>query len=122
VVVGMVAGALAGLLGVGGGIVMVPGLVLLAGVPQSVAKGTSLLVIIPTALVGTVRNVSHGDVDLPVALVVGLAGLVTSFVASILAVKMNPILSAVLFGALLVTMAGRLLLAARGRPVPGDRA
>jgi hypothetical protein len=42
-------------------------------------------------------------------------------VASTLAVKMNPILSAVLFGALLVAMAGRLLLAARGKPVPGDR-
>ena len=121
VVVGMVAGAMAGLLGVGGGIVMVPGLVLLAGVPQSVAKGTSLLVIIPTALVGTVRNVSHGDVDLPVAAAVGLAGVATSFVASILAVEMNPVLSAILFGALLVAMAARLLLAARGRPVPGER-
>jgi uncharacterized membrane protein YfcA len=121
VVVGMVAGAMAGLLGIGGGIVMVPGLALLAGVPQSVAKGTSLLVIIPTALVGTVRNVSHGDVDLPVAAAVGLAGVVTSFVASILAVEMNPVLSAILFGALLVAMAARLLLAARGRPVPGER-
>jgi uncharacterized protein len=121
VALGILAGALAGLLGVGGGIVMVPGLVLLVSVAQEVAKGTSLVVIIPTALVGTVRNVGHGDVDLPVAAAVGLSGALSSFLASILAVRMDPVLSAVLFGALLVAMATRLLLAARGRPVPGDR-
>jgi uncharacterized protein len=119
--VGLVAGAMAGLLGVGGGIVMVPGLVLLASVPQAVAKGTSLVVIIPTALVGTVRNARRGDVDGRVAAVVGLIGVVTSFLASLLAIRMDPVLSAVLFGALLVIMAVRLLLAARGRPVPGER-
>jgi uncharacterized protein len=121
-VVGLVAGAMAGLLGVGGGIVMVPGLVLLASAPQGVAKGTSLVVIIPTALVGTIRNARRGDVDVRVAAVVGATGVVTSFVASLVALRMDPVLSAVLFGALLVVMAVRLLLAARGRPVPGDRA
>jgi uncharacterized membrane protein YfcA len=122
VTVGLVAGTMAGLLGVGGGIVMVPGLVLLASVSQVVAKGTSLAVIIPTALVGTARNARRGDVDLPVAAVAGAAGVITSFLASILSLALDPVLSAVLFGALLVAMAVRLLLAARGRPVPGDRA
>jgi uncharacterized membrane protein YfcA len=121
VVLGMIAGALAGLLGVGGGIVMVPGLVLVASVPQDVAKGTSLVVIIPTALVGSIRNLQRGDVDGPVAGTVGLAGAVSSYLAAVLAVTMDPVLSAVLFGALLVAMAARLLLAARGRPVPGER-
>ena len=121
VLLGVVAGTMAGLLGVGGGIVMVPGLVLLASVSQVVAKGTSLAVIIPTALVGTVRNVRRGDVDLMVAAVIGASGVITSFLASILSLAMDPVLSAVLFGALLVAMAVRLLLAARGRPVPGDR-
>lgn len=121
VVLGTLAGAMAGLLGVGGGIVMVPGLVLLASASQAVAKGTSLAVIIPTALVGSIRNIRHGDVDLRTAAVVGLTGVATSFLASVLAVRMEPVLSAVLFGALLVAMAARLLLAARGRPVPGDR-
>jgi uncharacterized membrane protein YfcA len=101
---------------------MVPGLVLLASVPQAVAKGTSLVVIIPTALVGTVRNARRGDVDGRVAAVVGVTGVVTSFLASLLALQMDPVLSAVLFGALLMVMAVRLLLAARGRPVPGERA
>jgi hypothetical protein len=46
---------------------------------------------------------------------------VTSFGASLLSVRLDPVLSAVLFGTLLVAMAVRLLLAARGRPVPGER-
>jgi uncharacterized membrane protein YfcA len=117
---GVVAGAVAGLLGVGGGILMVPGLVLLASATQAVAKGTSLVVIIPTALVATLRNVRHGDVEPRTAALVGMAGVASSFLASILSVRMDPVLSAVLFGALLVAMAVRLLLAARGRPVPGE--
>jgi uncharacterized protein len=121
VMLGAVAGAMAGLLGVGGGIVMVPGLVLLASASQAVAKGTSLAVIIPTALVATIGNLRHGAVDLRTAGVVGTAGVITSFLASLFSVRMDPVLAAVLFGALLVIMAGRLLLAARGRPVPGER-
>jgi uncharacterized membrane protein YfcA len=120
IALGVVAGLLAGLLGVGGGIVMVPGLVLLISVSQVVAKGTSLVVIIPTALVGTIRNARRGDVDIPTATVVGVVGAAFSFMASLLAVRLNPILSAVLFAVLLVAMAVRLLLAARGRPVPGE--
>ncbi len=126
VAVGVVAGALAGLLGVGGGIVMVPALVLLASVPQAVAKGTSLAVIVPTALVGTIQNVRRGDADLSVAAVAGGAGVLFAFLASLVSVRMDPLLSAVLFGLLLVAVAARLLLSARGtagagRPNLGTR-
>jgi uncharacterized membrane protein YfcA len=118
--VGVVAGVLAGLLGVGGGIVMVPALVLLLSIGQAVAKGTSLAVIIPTALVGTVRNIRAGDADLGVAAAAGLTGMAFGFAASLVSVRLDPLLSAALFGLLLVAMAARLLLSARGRPVPGD--
>jgi uncharacterized membrane protein YfcA len=120
--VGVVAGVLAGLLGVGGGIVMVPALVLLLALSQPVAKGTSLAVIIPTALVPTVRNVRAGDADLGVAASAGLTGVAFGFAASLVSVRLDPLLSAVLFGVLLLAMAARLLLSARGKPLPGDRA
>ena len=120
VLVGALAGALAGLLGVGGGIVMVPGLVLLASLSPAVAKGTSLVAIIPTSLVGTLRNVERNDVDLPTSAAIGVGGVVASFAASLLSVRLDPELSAILFGILLVAMAVRLLLAARGKPVPGE--
>jgi uncharacterized membrane protein YfcA len=120
ITLGVLAGLLAGLLGVGGGIVMVPGLVLLISVSQVVAKGTSLAVIIPTALAGSLRNVRAGRVDLRAAAVVGAVGAACSFLASLLSLRLDPVLSAVLFAVLLVAMAIRLLLAARGHPVPGE--
>ena len=120
VALGLLAGTMGGVLGVGGGIVMVPGLVLLLSATQPVAKGTSLVVIVPMALVGSVRNLREGNVQVAVAAITGVAGVVSAFGASLLAVRLHPVLSAALFGALLVAMAIRLLLAARGRPVPGD--
>ena len=73
VLVGVAAGALAGLLGVGGGIIMVPGLVLLTGDDADTARGTSLVVIL-TALTATVTNWRNGLVDVRIALVAGLVG------------------------------------------------
>ena len=118
--VGLLAGGLAGLLGVGGGIVMVPALVLVLAEPQVIAKGTSLAVIVPTALAGSISNIRAGLADLRTAAVVGLAGAFAAYGASLLALELDPLLSAVLFALLLVAMAVRLLLAARGKPVPGE--
>jgi uncharacterized membrane protein YfcA len=121
-VLGLVAGTMGGLLGVGGGIVMVPGLTLLLALSQAVAKGTSLMAIIPAAVVGTIRNVRAGRSELPVAVAAGLAGVGAAFGASLVAVRLDPLLSAVLFGLLLAAVAVRLVLAVGGRPVPGDTA
>lgn len=110
VLVGIVSGTLAGLLGVGGGIVIVPALVILFSVPDAVAKGTSLAVIIPTALVGTGRNLRHRDADLSVATLVGLFGVASAFAASKVSVGLEPRVSSVLFAGLLVLVAARLLI------------
>ena len=120
VAVGLLAGSLAGLLGVGGGIVMVPALVLVLAEPQVIAKGTSLAVIVPTAAAGTIANLRARLTDLRVAGMVGAAGVAAGYGASVLALRLDPLLSAVLFALLLVAMAVRLLLAARGKPVPGE--
>jgi uncharacterized membrane protein YfcA len=114
IALGVVSGTLAGLLGVGGGIVIIPVLVLLFSVPDVIAKGTSLAVIIPTAMVGTVRNMAHGNADLPVAAVVGLFGVASAFGASQLAVRLSPTLSGVLFATLLLAVAANMILRDRG--------
>jgi uncharacterized membrane protein YfcA len=106
---GLTTGILAGLLGVGGGIIMVPAMILLFGIPPVVAKGTSAAVIIPTAVMGTWRNRARGNADLRAAAIVGVAGIVTAAVGGILADKMSDDLSNVLFGTLLVLVALRLL-------------
>jgi uncharacterized protein len=72
VVLGLVAGGLAGLFGVGGGILFVPALVAL-GLDHHDATGTSLLAVIPTAVIGTWRQAQYGNVRWRAALVIGLA-------------------------------------------------
>jgi uncharacterized membrane protein YfcA len=60
--VGLAAGLIAGLLGVGGGALMVPGLVIFLGLSQVEAEATSLLAIVPTAIVGAWRQNQYGNV------------------------------------------------------------
>lgn len=70
-IVGFAAGVVAGMLGVGGGILFVPALVLFLGLPQVEAEATSLLAIIPVALVGAARQQGYGNLRLRDAIVLG---------------------------------------------------
>lgn len=108
VVVGLFSGILAGLLGVGGGIIMVPAMVVGLGMPSALAKGTSLAVIIPTALTGTWRNLRNGNTDLQIAAAAGFAGVASAFVGGRISVRMSEGLSNGLFAALLVTMSAQM--------------
>lgn len=108
--VGVIAGTLAGLLGVGGGIVMVPAMVLLVGIPAVIAKGTSLAVIIPTAVVGTRRNLARGNADLRLAVLVGASGVVSSFLASRISLGLDEQVSNRLFAALLLVVALKMAI------------
>jgi uncharacterized protein len=109
VVIGLATGILAGLLGVGGGIIMVPAMIVLYGIPSAVAKGTSLFVILPTSIMGTWRNRKKRNADLRVAAAVGLAGVLSSFPAGLIAAHMDESLSNVLFAILLLFVAARML-------------
>jgi uncharacterized membrane protein YfcA len=73
--IGIAGGVLAGLFGVGGGVLFVPTLALGLGLTQLHAEASSLLAIIPTAIVGTWRQQRYGNVDLRVAAIVGLASI-----------------------------------------------
>ena len=70
-IVGFAAGVVAGMLGVGGGILFVPGLVLFLGLAQVEAEATSLLAIIPVALVGAANQQRYGNLRLREAIVLG---------------------------------------------------
>jgi hypothetical protein len=106
---GFVTGVLAGLLGVGGGIVMVPLMVIGFAMPSVLAKGTSLMVIVPTAVMGTLRNRGNRNSDLRVATVVGLSGVVSAFAGGLLSDVMSETLSKALFSLLLTLVAVRML-------------
>lgn len=115
-VLGIASGVLAGLLGVGGGIVMVPAMIVLFGIPAVIAKGTSLVVIIPTALVGTRRNLAKENADLRVAIIVGLTGVVSAFGASQISIGLDEQLSNRLFAALLAVVAIKMVIDEIRRP------
>ena len=85
---GVVVGAASGLLGVGGGTLIVPFLTLAAGFSQHAAEATSLLVILPTAIAGslTLRRRKVGDLGL--ALRFGLVGAVGSVLGALLALAL----------------------------------
>jgi uncharacterized protein len=72
---GLAGGVLAGLFGVGGGILFVPTLTLVLGLTQIHAEATSLLAIIPTALVGAWRQTRYANVNWRAALIVGVAAI-----------------------------------------------
>jgi hypothetical protein len=72
IAIGLAAGIVAGLLGVGGGVLFVPGLVLFLGLDQHHAEATSLLAIVPVAIVGTYRQDRYGNVRRHDALGLGL--------------------------------------------------
>ncbi len=115
-VLGVVTGILAGLLGVGGGIIVVPALMLLFGTSDLIAKGTSLLMMIPTAISGTVGNLRRHNVDLVAAGLVGVAACTTTAVGAWLATVVDPLLGNILFAAFLVFIATQMALKAiRGR-------
>lgn len=102
VVVGLVAGVLSGLVGVGGGSVIVPGLELIVGVGDLLARGTSLLVMIPTAIMGTWSNARHGVVDLRAGLVVGVGAAVAAPLGTLTAAAISPATGNLLFSLFLV--------------------
>lgn len=105
---GLVVGVLSGLLGIGGGVVIVPALMILFGVSDLAAKGISLLAMIPTSVTGTLANLKRGNTDLRAAAVVALFAIPASFGGVAVSVLMPPAVGSVLFALLLIVSAAQL--------------
>ena len=104
---GVVAGVTSGLFGVGGGILFVPMLVAL-GLGQVEAAATSLLAVVPTAAVGTWRQVRYGNLRLRPALIVGVASIVGVEIGVQIATSLPEHILRRLFGVLLIAVAAQL--------------
>ena len=115
IVVGLAAGVLAGLFGVGGGILFVPALTIVLGLEQHHAQGTSLLAILPTVAVGAWRQHRYGNVRWKPALVLGLAGIAGVVGGGFVAESLPGNVLRRLFAALLVLTAIQLAWRARKR-------
>ena len=88
-IVGLAIGVLSGTLGVGGEGVMVPVLVLLLGIDQATAQGTSLLAIIPTAASGAYGHFRQGVVDLRLSALLGATGIVGAVLGALVALQLE---------------------------------
>lgn len=106
---GFVTGVLSGLLGVGGGVIVVPILMFFFGSSDLIAKGTSLLMMIPGSLSATVGNTRSGNVDFRAALIIGLGASVTVPLGSLIAAWVDPFWGNVAFSLYLVYILGQML-------------
>lgn len=122
--IGIGAGFLSGVMGIGGGMVLVPALVFLVGVEQHLAQGVSLAVVTVTSAIGAVVHYRHGNVDTytavsvaPIAVVFGVAG-------AMLAGRLDGVTLSRVFGIVVLGMSCWMLLGSAGflqrSPEPGD--
>lgn len=110
VLTGFVTGILSGLLGVGGGIVVVPVLMFFFGANDLVAKGSSLVMMIPGSISGTLGNLRRANVDLRAAAIVGVTACVFVPFSSIFASWIDPLVGNALFSLYLVFIFTQMLV------------
>ncbi len=110
VLVGLLAGYISGLLGLGGGIILVPAMVYLLKLPQRQAQGTALLVIVPTALIGASGYFLAGVLRLDYVVWVAAGAMLGVLIGSTIAHKLHPDLLRRLFGVIAVMVAIKMYL------------
>jgi uncharacterized membrane protein YfcA len=109
--IGLVAGVVSGLFGVGGAVVIIPGLVLLAKVPHHTASGTSLAaLLLPVGLLGAFEYYRRGQVNIPYALVIAVGLFFGAWVGARLAGELSEVALRRAFGVFLMIVAARMIL------------
>lgn len=111
--IGVTAGALSGLFGIGGGVVIVPALIYFAGYTQHLATGTSLAVLLPPIGVAAVYEYyRHGNVNMRAALVIAAATIVGAWAGSLVANRMAGPYLRLAFGTFIVILGVSLIYGA----------
>ena len=109
--VGLAAGILGGFFGVGGGVLIVPALVLLLNMPQHSAVGTSLGALLPpVGVLGAYEYYRHGNLDVALALYLGIGLLIGAYFGSVAANQISGLLLRRAFAIFLIVVAARLLM------------
>jgi uncharacterized membrane protein YfcA len=119
IAIGLAGGVIAGLLGVGGGVLFVPGLVIFLNLNQHQAEATSLLAIVPVALVGSFQQDRYGNVRRADALLLGVLSLAGAGAGVALANALSGTVLRDSFAVLLLIVAAQFVRRALkdGRPV-----
>lgn len=111
IVIGIVTGAMAGMLGIGGAIIMIPALVFFMGFSQQTAQGTSLAVMLPPiGILAAYNYYKAGQVNIKFAIILAVAFLIGSYFGSKFALTLPQPLLKKIFGVLLLLVAAKMLL------------
>lgn len=123
--IGIAAGILGGMVGVGGGIIIVPALVFFLGFTQKMAQGTSLgILLLPVGILGVIQYYKQGYIDMKVVVVISLGFLIGSFLGSKIALSLPQETVKKVFAGLMIIVAVKMLFfdkketAATGPVVP----
>ncbi len=116
IVLGVAAGVISAMLGVGSGIVLVPALVLIMGLPQKSAQGTALAVMVPMALVGAARYAANPNIDISFMRVtlLSVGAIVGALIGAVIAARVPGIVLRRIFAGFLLIVSVRMLLGSRG--------
>ena len=110
IIIGMVAGILGGMVGVGGGIIIVPALIFFLGFSQKMAQGTSLgILLLPVGILGVFQYYKQGYIDMKVVLIISLGFLIGSFFGSKIALSLSQETVKKIFAALMIIVAVKML-------------
>ena len=121
IAIGLAAGVVAGLLGVGGGVLFVPGLVIFMDLTQHQAEATSLLAIVPVAIVGAAVQDRYGNVRRKDALLLGLLSVAGAAGGVAVANALSGKALQVGFALFMLFVAGQLVRKNVGSDPGGDR-
>jgi uncharacterized membrane protein YfcA len=111
ILIGILAGVLSGLVGVGGGIIMVPLLILFFGFNQHQAQGTSLAVLaVPVTAVAVFTYYKEGQINIKYAAVIAVFFVLGSIFGSKLALTLDQKILKKIFAIVLLVIAGKMLL------------
>jgi uncharacterized membrane protein YfcA len=111
IAIGIVTGIMAGMLGIGGAIIMIPALVYIMGMNQLTAQGTSLAVMLPPiGIIAAYNYYKAGQVNIKFAIILAVCFLVGSYFGSKLSLTLPQPLLKKIFGVLLLLVAAKMLL------------
>lgn len=110
-IIGVITGVMAGMLGIGGGLVVIPALVMVMGMSQQAAQGTSLAMMLPPiGILAAYNYYKAGHVDIKFALLLAFAFIIGSYFGSKIAVHLPQEVLKKIFGFFLLIVAIRMLL------------
>jgi uncharacterized membrane protein YfcA len=110
ILIGLSAGIVSGLLGVGGAIIIVPALVFFFGITQHQAQGTSLAILLfPVGFLAFWNYYKHGYVNFKIALIVIIAFFVGGYLGSLIAVRVPERFLKITFGILIIMLGFRMI-------------